>query len=254
MADEATEALDSGVVTAGLLVIGDEILSGRTKDRNIGTIAEHLTAIGIALSEVRVVGDRTEDIVEAVNALRSRYTYVFTTGGIGPTHDDITADSVGAAFGVAVDIDPRAVAMMEPVYAARGIPMTPARLRMARTPAGSELIANKASAAPGFRIENVFVLAGVPDIMKSMLDAATEQLRTGRKIYSASLVLRRPEGDIAELFAAHQSAYPDVAMGSYPSFADGQYRTELVMRCADTARLEEARAGLVALLAERELN
>lgn len=241
------------IITAAVLVIGDEILSGRTKDQNIGTIAEHLTSIGIALKEVRVVGDETSEIIAAVNALRARYTYVFTTGGIGPTHDDITADSVGAAFGVTVDIDPRAVAMMEPVYAARGITLNAARLRMARIPAGAELIANTVSAPPGFKIDNVFVLAGVPDIMKSMLLAATERLRTGPKVNAVSIVLHRAEGDIAELFAAHQAAYPDVAMGSYPSFAGGSYRTELVLRSSDSTRLEEARAGLVRQLAEHRL-
>ncbi|KAB2861226.1 MAG: competence/damage-inducible protein A, partial [Bauldia sp.] len=156
------------IITAAVLVIGDEILSGRTKDRNIGAIAEHLTAIGIALREVRIVGDVAEEIVAAVNALRARYTYLFTTGGIGPTHDDITADAIGAAFGVPVEIDSRAVALMAPVYAARGIELTPARLRMARIPAGADLIPNSASAAPGFKIGNVIVMAGVPDIMRSM--------------------------------------------------------------------------------------
>jgi molybdenum cofactor synthesis domain-containing protein len=240
------------IVTAGVVVIGDEILSGRTRDRNIGTIAEHLTAIGIALREVRVVGDVAADIVAAVNSLRARYTYVFTTGGIGPTHDDITADSIGAAFGVSVDIDPRAVALMAPAYAARGIELTPARLRMARVPAGAELIANSVSAAPGFKIGNVIVLAGVPDIMKAMLLAATQHLRTGPRVNAVSIVLQRAEGDIADLFAAHQAAYPDVAMGSYPSFADGGYRTELVLRGSNPIRLEEARAGLERLLVERE--
>jgi molybdenum cofactor synthesis domain-containing protein len=240
------------MITAAVLVIGDEILSGRTHDRNIGTIAEHLTSIGIALREVRVVGDVREEIVAAVNALRVRYTYVFTTGGIGPTHDDITADSIGAAFGVPVDIDPRAVALMAPVYAARGIELTAARLRMARIPEGAELIANSLSAAPGFQIGNVIVMAGVPDIMKSMLLAATQRLRTGPKVNAVSIVVHRAEGDLADLFAAHQAAYPDVAMGSYPSFADGRYRTELVLRSVDAARLEEARAGLARALAERE--
>ncbi|HEX2842645.1 competence/damage-inducible protein A [Hyphomicrobium sp.] len=241
------------IITAAVLVIGDEILSGRTKDQNIGTIAEHLTSIGIALKEVRVVGDDAPEIIAAVNALRARYAYVFTTGGIGPTHDDITADSVGAAFGVTVDIDPRAVAMMEPVYAARGITLNAARLRMARIPAGAELITNTVSAPPGFKIDNVFVLAGVPDIMKSMLLAATERLRTGPKVNAVSIVLHRAEGDIAELFAAHQAAYPDVTMGSYPSFAGGSYLTELVLRSSDSIRLEEARAGLVRQLTEQRL-
>jgi molybdenum cofactor synthesis domain-containing protein len=242
----------SDIITAGVLVIGDEILSGRTKDRNIGTIAEHLTDIGIALREVRVVGDVTSDIVEAVNALRARYTYLFTTGGIGPTHDDITADSIGAAFGVPVEVDTRAVALMQPVYAARGIELTPARLRMARIPAGGELIVNSVSAAPGFKLDNVMVLAGVPDIMKAMLFAATQQLRTGPKVNAVSIVLNKAEGEIADLFAAHQKRYPDVAMGSYPSFSNGNYRTELVLRSSYPDLLEEARAGLVRALAERE--
>lgn len=242
----------SDIITAAVLVIGDEILSGRTKDQNIGTIAEHLTDIGIALREVRVVGDVTNDIVEAVNALRARYTYLFTTGGIGPTHDDITADSIGAAFGVPVEVDARAVALMQPVYAARGIELTSARLRMARIPVGGELIVNSVSAAPGFKLDNVMVLAGVPDIMKAMLFAATQQLRTGPRVNAVSIVLNKAEGEIADLFAAHQKRYPDVAMGSYPSFSNGNYRTELVLRSSHSDLLEEARAGLVRALAERE--
>lgn len=252
--DEGTIVSESqDIITAAVLIIGDEILSGRTQERNITTIAAHLDAIGIRLREVRVVADDIEEIAEAVNALRCRYTYLFTTGGIGPTHDDLTADSIGAAFGVPVEIDPKAVAMMEPIYAARGIEMTPARLRMARVPEGSELIPNHVTAAPGFRIGNVFVLAGVPDIMKAMLDTATQRLRTGAKINSVSLVIRRAEGEIAELFAAHQTAYPDIAMGSYPSFTADGYRTELVLRSTDADRLEVAREELVRLLAEREL-
>jgi|UPI0006852F3B molybdopterin-biosynthesis enzyme MoeA-like protein len=241
----------SDIITAAVLVIGDEILSGRTKDRNIGTIAEHLTDIGIALKEVRIVGDVAADIIAGVNALRARYTYVFTTGGIGPTHDDITADSIGAAFGVTVDVDPRAVALMQPVYAARGIELTSARLRMARIPAGADLVVNSVSAAPGFKIGNVIVMAGVPDIMKAMLLAATQQLRTGPIVNAVSIVVRKPEGDIADLFAAHQRLYPDVVMGSYPSFVEGDYRTELVLRSPHPIRLEEARAGLERALVER---
>jgi molybdenum cofactor synthesis domain-containing protein len=238
--------------TAAVLIIGDEILSGRTQDTNLNTLARFLGALGIELLEARTVGDRQAQIVEALNALRKAHDYVFTTGGIGPTHDDITADAIGAAFGVPVEIDSRAVALMAPVYAARGIELTPARLRMARIPAGADLIPNSASAAPGFKIGNVIVMAGVPDIMRSMLVAVTNQLRTGPKINSVSIVLARAEGDIADLFAAHQAAYPDVAMGSYPSFADGRYRTELVLRSPDAMRLEEARARLAQVLAERE--
>ncbi len=173
--------LDSSV-TAGLLVIGDEILSGRTKDKNIGTIADHLTAIGIALREVRVVADIEPSIIEAVNALRHRYTYVFTTGGIGPTHDDITADAIAKAFEVSIAVDPRAVAIMKPAYEKRGIELNAARLRMARIPAGADLVVNEVSVAPGFRIGNVIVMAGVPSIMESMLHSATAVLQTGAKV------------------------------------------------------------------------
>src|SRR5580765_4704114 len=156
------------VVTAALLVIGDEILSGRTKDKNIGYIAEYLTAVGIDLMEVRVVGDEEASIVDALNALRHRYTYVFTTGGIGPTHDDITADCVAKAFGVTIDVDPRARALLLTRIAEKD--MNEARLRMARIPKGADLILNKVSAAPGFNLGNVFVMAGIPTVMQAMLD------------------------------------------------------------------------------------
>ncbi|MGB4866559.1 MAG: molybdopterin-binding protein [Hyphomicrobium sp.] len=231
-------------VTAGLLVIGDEILSGRTKDKNIGAIADHLTTIGIRLSEVRVVPDIEDEIVAAVNALRTRYTYVFTTGGIGPTHDDITADSIAKAFGVTIDVDPRARALMQAACDARGVELTPARLRMARLPLGSQLVENAISIAPGFRIDNVIVMAGIPDIMRSMLEAVTPHLKTGAKMLSETIPLERPESQIADLFAAHQKRYPDVAMGSYPSLRDGKPATDLVLRCTDRARLNEARDTL----------
>src|SRR3974390_3178410 len=158
------------IVTAATLVIGDEILSGRTKDKNVGYIADYLTAIGIDLKEVRVVADDETAIVEALDALRARYTYVFTTGGIGPTHDDITADCVAKAFGVPIDYDPRAVAIMKERYAAMGTEMNDARMRMTRIPKGAELVTNAVSAAPGFWIGNVITMAGVPSIMPAMLD------------------------------------------------------------------------------------
>lgn len=236
-------------VTAGLLVIGDEILSGRTKDKNIGTIAEHLTAIGIALREVRVVADVEDEIVEAVNALRHRYTYVFTTGGIGPTHDDITADAIAKAFGVTIDVDPRAVAIMKPAYEKRGIELNAARLRMARIPAGADLVVNEVSVAPGFRMGNVIVMAGVPSIMESMLKSATLSLETGAKVLSASIMVAHAEGEIAELFAAHQAAWPQISMGSYPAFKDGQYSTDLVLRSTDADALSSARNTLAEQLA-----
>jgi molybdenum cofactor synthesis domain-containing protein len=228
------------IVTAGMLVIGDEILSGRTKDRNISTLAEHLTAIGIDLKEVRIVGDDEGAIVQAVRAMSARYTYLFTTGGIGPTHDDITVDAVGKAFGATVDVDPRALAILKAAYEKRGLELTAPRLRMARLPAGSVLIDNSVSAAPGFMLGNVIVMAGVPAIMRAMLNAATQHLRTGSKVNAVWMALDVPEADIAEVFASHQALYPDVAMGSYPSFSEGKYRTELVLRGRDAARVEQA--------------
>jgi molybdenum cofactor synthesis domain-containing protein len=240
-------------ITAAALVIGDEILSGRTKDKNIGTIAEHLTSIGIQLREVRVVPDDEAEIVAAVNALRSRYTYVFSTGGIGPTHDDITADCMAKAFGVTIGVDPRAVALMKPAYDKRGLELTEPRLRMARIPSGATLIANAVSIAPGFMIGNVIVMAGVPAIMEAMLKDATQHLRTGAKMNSVTLVLQRPEADIAVLFADHQRLYPDVTMGSYPAFNDGKYKTELVLRSCTPALLDEAATSLKSKLEQRGL-
>ncbi len=240
-------------VTAAILVIGDEILSGRTKDRNIGHIADHLTAIGIDLKEVRVVADDEAEIVAAVNALRARYDHVFTTGGIGPTHDDITADSIAKAFGVAIGVDPRAVAVMKPYYDAKGVELTEARLRMARIPEGAELIANSVSAAPGFRIGNVVVMAGVPTIMQMMLAEVTPRLRTGARVYSMAIRVLYPEGEIAKLFAEHQAAFPDVSMGSYPFLNDGKPCSELVLRSRSEQRLSDAEGLLRRKLAAKGL-
>jgi molybdenum cofactor synthesis domain-containing protein len=236
------------IVTAALLVIGDEILSGRTKDKNSGTIAEHLTAIGIRLKEIRVVGDDEGEIGAAVNALRPRYDYVFTTGGIGPTHDDITADSIAKAFGVSIGVDPRAQKALSDHYARSGFELTPARLRMARIPAGAKLIANPISGAPGFRIANVIVMAGVPAIMEAMLKAVTPELETGAKVLSVTVRVARPESEIADVLSAHQRRYPDVAMGSYPSMWDGHFECDLVLRSSDPARLAEAEETLKAAL------
>ena len=237
----------TGVITAAVLVIGDEILSGRTKDKNIGYIAEYLTNIGIDLREVRVVPDVEEEIVAAVNALRGRYTHVFTTGGIGPTHDDITADSIATAFGVPIDVDPRAVAMLlERIPKAD---LNEARLRMARIPAGATLIENSVSKAPGFSIGNVHVMAGVPNIMHAMLDALAPRLATGRKMLSRSVPAGLKEGDIAAPFGALQKEYPDVVMGSYPSFQEGVgFTTTLVLRARDETRLDAAEAAVKAML------
>ena len=229
---------ERAVVTAALLVIGDEILSGRTKDKNIGYIADYLTAIGIRLSEVRIVADVEEEIVTAVNALRKTFDYVFTTGGIGPTHDDITADSVAKAFGVPIDVDPRAVAIMEKRYGPGEF--TPARQRMARVPEGGELVANSVSAAPGFMIENVIVMAGVPRIMQVMLDDVASRLRTGAKMLSRTLRVERPEGIVAPGLGRAQEAYPEVQMGSYPFYEKDKLGTHLVLRSVDEARLADA--------------
>src|ERR1700680_1556453 len=207
---------DAGIVPAAILVIGDEILSGRTKDRNIGYIAEYLTAIGIDLKEVRVVADEEGAIVAALNALRARYTYVFTTGGIGPTHDDITAECVAKAFGVPIDYDPRAVAIMKERYDALGTEMNEARMRMTRIPEGAELVANKVSAAPGFWIGNVVVMAGVPSIMQAMLDDVAPKLRTGIKMMSETVRADCRAGDVCTELGEVAKAHPEVMIGSYP--------------------------------------
>lgn len=237
-------------VTAAILVIGDEILSGRTKDKNIGYIAEYLTNIGIELREVRIVPDVQEEIVAALNALRARYTYIFTTGGIGPTHDDITADSVAAAFGVSIDHDPRAVAML----AERFPPdqLNEARLRMARIPAGADLIANSVSKAPGFTIGNVYVMAGVPSIMQAMLDVVAPTLQTGVKILSDTVRAGLREGDIGTALAEVAKAHPDVSIGSYPFFSETGPDTNVVVRSRDPDALATAMEAVKAMIAAEQ--
>ena len=238
---------NSDVVTAALLVIGDEILSGRTKDENIGFIAEYLTAIGIDMREVRVVPDIEEEIITALNALRSRYTYVFTTGGIGPTHDDITADCVAKAFGVSIDVDPRARALLLTRIAEKDL--NEARLRMARIPKGADLILNKVSAAPGFKIGNVHVMAGVPSIMQAMLDAAAPRLKTGVKMMSETIRGDVREGDIGTELGEIAKLHPNVTIGSYPFFDDKSGpNTNLVIRSRDAGHLAAARADVEAML------
>lgn len=236
------------VVTAGILVIGDEILSGRTKDKNIGYIAEYLTNIGVDLKEVRVVADDAAEIVEALNALRERYTYVFTTGGIGPTHDDITAECVAAAFGVAIDLDPRAVALLSTRF--KGVELNEARLRMARIPDGADLIPNKVSVAPGFRLGNVFVMAGVPSIMQAMFDEVAPLLKTGVKISSVSIRADLKEGDIGTPLGEVAKAHPDTMIGSYP-FMDAERgpNTNIVIRSRDEQKLAAAKNAVEEMLA-----
>ncbi|MDH3581577.1 MAG: molybdopterin-binding protein [Hyphomicrobiales bacterium] len=245
MAKRGEPATD--IVTAAVLVIGDEILSGRTKDQNIGYIADYLTDIGIQLQEVRIVADDEARIVEAVNALRSQYTYLFTTGGIGPTHDDITADSIAKAFGVGIDIDERAVALMRARYEPDRL--TETRLRMARIPDGAELVRNTVSSAPGFMLENVIVMAGVPHIMQVMLDDVVPRLKTGAKILTRTVRVERPEGDVAPWLARLQETFPDVQMGSYPYFEKGILGTNLVLRTMDETKLAAAVKELWQMLA-----
>jgi len=246
MADLKAES--GGVVTAALLVIGDEILSGRTKDKNIGYIAEYLTTIGIDLKEVRVVPDEEPEIVTALNALRGRYTYVFTTGGIGPTHDDITADCVAKAFGVAIDYHPQAVELMKKRVAETGGVMNEARMRMTRVPAGAELVLNKVSAAPGFWIGNVIVMAGVPHIMQVMLDYVAPKLKTGAKMLSESVRADCREGDIGTELGAIAKSHPDVIIGSYPFMDERGGNTNVVVRSRDAQKLAAAMGAVKAML------
>ena len=224
--------------TAALILIGDEILSGRTKDKNLGYIADFLTALGIDLNEARVVPDTEADIVRAVNDLRARYTYVFTTGGIGPTHDDITADAVAAAFGVPIDHDPRAVAILKSHF--KPGMLNEARLRMARIPQGASLVENRVSKAPGFRIGNVFVMAGVPAIMQAMLDAIGPELEHGSPMESRTVTAYIGEGDLARPLKEIQDRYIDVVIGSYPFHEEGRFGSNLVLRSRSLDRLDAA--------------
>ncbi len=244
-----TEPGAEGPITAALLVIGDEILSGRTKDKNIGYIAEYLTAIGVDLREVRVVPDVETEIVAAVNALRHRYHYLFTTGGIGPTHDDITAECVAKAFGVPIDYDPRAVALLRQRF--KGPELNEARMRMTRIPAGADLVANKLSLAPGFWIGNVIVMAGVPTIMQAMLDEVGGKLRTGRRMLSESVRADTREGDIGTELGEIARAHPDVTIGSYPFFDDRTGpNTTIVIRSREADKLAAAKAAVEHMLTE----
>ena len=233
-------------VTAAALVIGDEILSGRTKDKNLGVIADHLASIGIDLKEVRIVGDDETAIVEALNALRRRYDYVFTTGGIGPTHDDITADCVAEAFGVELHEDPE---ILEEI--ARRNPLNEARRRMARIPEGGSKIKNPVSGPPGFQIGNVFVLAGVPSIMRGMLEDIGWRLKGGAVVVARALrVEGSGEGMIAAPLAAVAKAHPALSLGSYPFFGPDGYGANLVVRGRDPAEVEATVEQLAAALRE----
>ncbi len=234
-------------VTAAVLLIGDELLSGRTQDTNLQTIARFLGPLGVQIAEARVVSDREDAIVAALNALRAAHDYVFTTGGIGPTHDDKTADAAAAAFGVAIDVREDARAILETHYA--GAPLNEARLRMARIPDGARLIANPVSKAPGFQLGNVFVLAGVPSIMRAMLEDVAHRL-SGGEVVRAGTVRGRglKEGDLAAPLKALEAASPGVSFGSYPWFGAEGAGVNLVARSSDAAALEAALTALEALV------
>lgn len=239
----------SNIITACLVIIGNEILSGRTQDKNLAHLAIKLNEAGIQLREVRVIPDVEQVIIDTINAVRMQYDYIFTTGGIGPTHDDITSASVAKAFGVAMHRHPEAEAALRAHYSKEDI--NEARLKMADVPVGSELIPNAVSTAPGFRIGNVFVMAGVPKIMQAMLDAIIPHLKGGATVLSSSIATNLLEGTIAAGLTDIQNRYIDVDIGSYPTYeAASGYRTTLVLRSPDAARNEAARSEIAALIAQ----
>lgn len=225
--------------TAAILAIGDELLSGRTRDANMHHLAGWLTQRGVALKEARFVGDEKDDIVAALNALRKSYDYVFTSGGIGPTHDDITVDAIAAAFGVPVIEHPKAIAMIRSYYKVRDVEMTPARARMARTPEGAELIDNPVSGAPGVRIDNVFVMAGVPEIFQAMLNAVDGAIEHGAIIHSRAAMARGlPESKLADQLRDIQAALKGVSLGSYP--IDGDIKGVTIVARSENAAIADA--------------
>jgi len=240
----------SDTVTAALLIIGNEILSGRTQDKNLAYLGRQCTALGVRLSEVRVVPDVEDEIVAALNALRARYRYVFTTGGIGPTHDDITAAAVAKAFGRKVIRHPEAVARLSAHYEARDREFNEARMKMAETPEGATLVDNPLSAAPGFRVENVYVLAGVPSVMQAMFDHVATTLEGGAKLLSRAIDCGLGEGRIAAGLGAVQADFADVDIGSYPYFREGVYGTVLVLRGVDAQQIDAAAERVETLVRE----
>ena len=230
----------SETVTAAVLIIGNEILSGRTQDLNMSYLGTRLNELGIQLQEARVVTDDETEIVDALNALRARYDYIFTTGGIGPTHDDITADSVAKAFGVGIDYHPQAYQAFKDYFEETGMEANEARMRMARVPDGAALIDDSVEFMPGFQMENVFVLAGVPSVAQEMFEGASKRLRRGTTLQSRSIKCHTGEGAVAQALAGLQASYPEVDMGSYPWTDGGRHGTSLVLRGAERATLDEA--------------
>jgi len=239
--------MNERIWTAALAVIGDEILSGRTQDKNVSQLASWLNVQGIRLAEVRIVPDSTDAIVEAVNALRARNDYLFTTGGIGPTHDDITVDAIAAALGVGVVYHPEAIATLDAYYTTRG-GLTEARKRMARVPEGAGLIENRMSGAPGIHVENIYVMAGVPHITAGMLDALTGTLEGGRPVVAGTIGSWVAESEIADLLGKTERAFDGVSIGSYPFFRDGRTGANFVVRATDPALVDACLAELTAQL------
>lgn len=234
------------MTTAALLIIGNEILSGRTHDKNLPYLATFLNDLGIRLMECRVVADIEEDISTAVNALRTRYDYVFTTGGIGPTHDDITTQSVAKAFGIEVERNAEALALLEGYY--EPDQLNEARLTMADIPVGARLIDNPVSTAPGFIVENVYVMAGVPRIMQAMLDNVKTELKGGTPMLSESLMVMRQEGDLADAMGELEAQYDGLEIGSYPQIRNNTLCTNIVLRTHDDMQLQEATAKMIGIL------
>lgn len=241
--------MNQKTVTAAALAIGDELLSGRTRDKNIGHLASTLTSIGVTLQEVRIVLDEEDAICEALNELRSKYDYVFTSGGIGPTHDDITADSISKAFDVPCIYEDKAMKLLSAHYKRREMEFTDARQRMARMPEGAVHIDNPVSVAPGFNIENVYVMAGVPKVFEAMLNNVIPTLRTGTKLLSDSVISFHGEGDIGTPLGEIQNDNSDVSIGSYPKFAqDGGFSSEIVVRGLDSEKIGKAILEIKAML------
>jgi molybdenum cofactor synthesis domain-containing protein len=239
-------SIDSPAPTAAVLIIGNEILSGRTQDVNLNHIAKQLAARGIRLAEARVVPDIEDEIVAAVRTLSARYSYLFTTGGIGPTHDDITVDAIAKAFGRPVVVHPEAAARLTQHYGAGKV--TDARLRMARVPEGASLVDNLVSAAPGIHIENVFILAGVPAIMRAMIDGIVPTLAGGPIVLARSIACEIAESVLAEPLGAIQAAHPAVDIGSYPWFRSGRFGVSLVSRGTDAAHLDIVTGEIAAMI------
>jgi molybdenum cofactor synthesis domain-containing protein len=243
-----TNDLEPVETTACLILIGNELLSGRTQDKNLAFIATELNEVGVRLREARVIPDVRETIVATLNECRVKHDYVFTTGGIGPTHDDITTECVAAAFGVGLYRDPVTVDLLTQRTRERGQEMNEARLRMATFPVGAELLPNSISAAPGYRLDNVFVMAGIPRVMQVMFEAARSQLRGGRKVQARSVAVDLGEGTIADCLSALQAKHPSIDIGSYPQMRPVGFRVSVVLRSTDEAMLDRVTEELIGAL------